>query len=92
MNGGYIMIDCTGLDLLSETSQTITGLYKKCADAMKTNKPVYAVNLTYGDYGPTTPVAVMLLQNGANQISASSMTLRLDITSADAVTITNYIS
>ena len=30
MNGGYIMIDCTGLDLTKgSTEQTITGLYSK---------------------------------------------------------------
>lgn len=91
MNGGYVMIDCTGMDLLAGESQTISGLYNKCVDAYQKNKPVYAVNVTFGDYGQLTPVAVMLVPTAANQISATAATLRIDVTSADVVTVTNYI-
>ena len=36
MNGGYIMIDCKGLDLTSREEQTISGLYKDMVTAIKT--------------------------------------------------------
>ncbi len=56
MNGGYIMIDCSGLDLSKgSTEQTINGIYKKVADSMAKNKPLYCVNAVWGDYGKNYP-------------------------------------
>ena len=38
MNGGYSMIDCTGLDL--GNLGTVTGLYEKAKAAINTGKPL----------------------------------------------------
>ena len=92
MNGGYIMVDCTGMDLRETDPQTISGIYEQVETAYKTNKPVYAVNIAWGDAGYMSPVAVMICKTGAKQYSATSATLRIDITDQDAVTINNYIS
>lgn len=52
MNGGYITLDCGTLDLAVETKQTITGLTAKLANAIKSEKPIYAL------IGGTSPISV----------------------------------
>lgn len=52
MNGGYITLDCGALDLAVETKQTITGLTAKLANAIKSEKPIYAL------IGGTSPISV----------------------------------
>lgn len=89
MNSGYVLIDCTGLDLKGETTQTIEGIYQKCAAALASGKPAYAGNVAWGDE-KITPISVMLTVDGSD-ITASACTLRLNISSDDSVTITNYI-
>ena len=89
MNSGYFLIDCTGLDLKGETTQTVVGLYQKCAAALASGKPSYAGNVAWGDE-KTTPIAVMLTVDDG-KITASACTLRLDIASDDSVKINNYI-
>lgn len=93
MNGGYVMIDCTGLDLLEQSGQNISKLYKQMVKAYNTNKPVYAVNCSWGGTKIITPIQVMLIPDvvGDDVMSATAATLRIDVTSADAVTVTNYI-
>lgn len=39
MNGGYAMIDCTGVDL--GNLGTVSGLYEKAKAAIATGKPLY---------------------------------------------------
>ena len=39
-NGGYIMVDCTGLDLNTDSKQTITGIFNKVDTAFKSGKPI----------------------------------------------------
>ena len=94
MNGGYVMIDCQGMDLLEQSGQTVAGLYDQMEKAYKINKPVYAVNCSWGGTKMVTPIQVMLIPDvaGTDVISASALTVRIDVTKANAVTITNYIS
>ena len=42
MKGGYILVDCGGLELNDSSSQSITGLYKRAQAALKSGKPVLA--------------------------------------------------
>lgn len=90
MNGGYIMLDCTGLDLTKETKQTVTGIYNKVQNAIASGKPVYACNMTW-DGTPISPTPVMLIQFDG-LVSASYATLRLDVDDDDGITITNYVA
>ena len=52
MNGGYITLDCGSLDLAVTTKQTIVGLTAKLANAIKSEKPIYAL------IGGTSPISV----------------------------------
>ena len=90
MNGGYIMVDCTGLDLtLGSTEQTISGLYAKSKAALATNKPIYANNTVWGEGNPMSPIQVFGWQATESLIIFTSSTLQIWVTSADKVTIGN---
>lgn len=85
---GYISIDCKGLNLLADSSQTITGLYNEIQEAIKTGKPMYAVNMVWGDVSSISPVQVFSVQwEGYVIITAS--TLQVIVTNEDVVTINN---
>lgn len=89
MNGGYVMIDCTGIDLLKgETPQTVTGLYAKVQVAMQTGKPIYAGNMIWGSGKPVTPVQVFAIQFD-DMVICTASTLQVRVNSSDVVTIVN---
>ena len=43
MNGGYALIDCTGLDL--NELGTVTGLYQQVKNAVENSKPMVLVDV-----------------------------------------------
>lgn len=91
MNGGYILIDATGLDLIKGlTPQTITGLYNKVKRAMIINKPMYCCNAIWGDDKPVTPIQFFAIDFG-DVIICTSATLQIIITPSDVVTINNLV-
>ena len=89
---GYIMIDVAGLDLTADTSEaaiTKTGLFAAAAAAIDTNKPIYITGAVNGLKGACTPI-----QAFGNKETAITLTVshyEVNITSADAVTITDLI-
>lgn len=85
---GYISIDCKGLNLLAETAQTISGLYNEIQEAIATGKPMYAINLVWGDVSAISPIQVFSVQWDGYVILTSS-TLQVIVTTADSVTINN---
>ena len=85
---GYIMIDCTGLNLLASESQTVNGLYAKCVEALETGKPCIACNLIYGAGVPMSPVPVFGIYEDDNIIFTASV-LQIVVTPEDGVTIIN---
>ena len=92
MKGGYIMIDCKGLDLTKGiTEQTITGLYNQVKEAHKLNKPIYAWNCIWGTDGKVSPIEVFAIIFDGYIICTSS-TLQVKVTNEDVVTVINLIS
>lgn len=92
MKGGYINIDCSGLDLTKgATEQTITGLYQTVKSAFKANKPIFAYNAIWGTNGIVSPIQVFIVDFGAKFVCTTS-TLQINVTKQDKVTITNLIS
>lgn len=94
MNGGYIMIDCTGLDLLlGETPQTVTGLHARIAEAVKTGKALYANNCIWGEGKPVTPVQVFAIYFAdIETYIVTASTLQIIVPKNDSVTIVNMAS
>lgn len=89
MNGGYINIDCGGLNLLAESAQTITGLYQTVFDAWKRGKPMYAYNCMWGET-LISPIAVFAIPfPDSNEIICTASTLQVVIKNDDTVTINN---
>lgn len=89
---GYIFVDVTGLDLTADTSEaaiTKAGLFALVSDAINTHKPIYVTGAVNGNKGACTPI-----QAFANKETAITLTVshyEVNITSADAVTITDLI-
>lgn len=86
--GGYVLVDCGGLNLLSESSQTITGLYKQCQDALATKKPILAVNCNWGTI-PVSPISVIGIQLEEDTITFTSATLQIVVGDDNGVIINN---
>lgn len=84
MNGGYSMVDCTGLDL--GNPGTINGLYAQVKNAVKSNKPIYLYNLVNGEQA-LTPIAVYGGLESSTSVFLSFSTTTLHISNADVVTI-----
>lgn len=92
MNGGYSMIDCTGLDLTKGSAeQTISGIYSGTQKCMESGKPIFANNCVWGTDGIVTPIAVMAIQF-PGYIIVTASTLQIVITENDVITITNLVS
>lgn len=91
MKGGYINIDCSGLDLTKATEQTIAGLYQTVKSAFKANKPIFAYNAIWGEKGIVSPIQVFVVDFGTKFVCTSS-TLQINVTNQDKVTITNLVT
>lgn len=89
MEFGYIMVDCGGLNLMSEASQTIAGLYAQLTEARATDKMIVACNMVWGDSGEVPPIPVILTAPDASTYVCAAGTLQIRVTSADVVTIVN---
>ena len=91
MNGGYIMLDCTGLDLIKgETPQSINGLYRNVSMAMNTHKPLFAYNCNWGGID-VSPIQTFAIQIAPDTIICTSSTLQIVIKNTDVVTINNMV-
>ena len=90
MNGGYIMVDCKRMNLLAQSSQTISGLYDRSKKAIKTGKPIYANNCEYGENVALTPISVFAIIED-NTIIFTSSILQIRVAPDDSVTITSLI-
>ncbi len=86
MNGGYILVDCTGLDLSLSTAQEITGIWDKAVDAMKAGKPIVASNCLYGT-AEVSPVTAFGWYISATEIVIVGATLHVHIKNDDTATV-----
>ena len=91
-NGGYVMVDCKGLDLIKgSTPQTIPGIYEDVQKAMKTGKEILACNCVWDTSLDVTPISVMAIQINATTVICTAATLQVIITSSDVITINNLV-
>lgn len=91
MNPGYILIDCTGVDLTVSTQQTVAGIYEKVAGAYAAGKPVFAGGMVYGDLGEISPVPLMLNRDGGTGYFATSSILQVHVETGGKVTVVSLI-
>lgn len=88
---GYIMVDCTGLELNDSTEQNVPGIYERASAALATGKPVYATNCEMNG-GYCSPVSVAAWQEDAHTIIATGHVFRVTIEDDDDVTVTNLVT
>lgn len=90
MKAGYVLVNASGLDLLSESTQTIAGIYDKCKAAMKTGKMIIVENVIWGDDGIISPIHVFAIDMGSTYgIYLTASTLQIRVSPANVVTIVN---
>lgn len=85
---GYVSVDCTGINLLAGEKQTVSGIFSKSTEAIETGKPIYAINLQYGEGVPMTPVSVMAIAEGGKYCFSASI-LQIWIDPEDGVEVVN---
>lgn len=86
MNGGYIMVDCLGLDI--NDLGTVAGLFDKLVTAFNTRKNVILEHIENDGYmlSPTATV-ITPQENGNYHFSVDNIVL--NITSGNVVTAVN---
>lgn len=93
MNGGYINIDASGLNIHETEKQTVNGIYKKTLDAKKADKPIFVYNAVFDDYGKISPIGVFCnFASDGKTIICTSSTLQIIVDENDGVEINNLIS
>ena len=92
MKGGYVLLDCTGLDLIKGlTKQTIVGIRERVEKVHTMGKPVYCVNSNW-DGVPMSPMNVMITKVGDDYIcTASTLQIYVEKT-GDKVHIVNMVA
>ena len=92
MKGGYVLVDCKGLDLTSGSTQTISGLYNKVKAAMATGKMIIVENCIWGENGAISPISVFGVDMGStNGIYLTVSTRQIRVSPANVVTIVNMV-
>lgn len=104
MKGGYMLVDCKGLSIDSESAVTVKGIFKAVSTALKRNKAVMLCNLRKSDGAsgtyPVTPVFAAVSETATESGGAIVLTVDFSIPgygldsaihfslSGDSVTIT----
>ncbi len=93
MKGGYMMVDCKGLDLTGgSTPQTITGIWGDAEKALASGKPIIAHNCVYGVGVPVSPVVCFGWRISTTEIVIVSATIHVHIKSDNTVTTIDVVA
>ena len=91
MNGGYFLLDCTGLDLTKDTAQSISGCWQNAVNALKSNKPIIAHNCVYGTGVKVSPVECFGWYIAADEIVIVGATLHIHVKNNDTCTVLDVV-
>ena len=82
---GYVVVDCTGIDLAAEEKVTIDGIFAAFTDAVNCGKPIFAENIV-GDDDAFSPANVVVYPSSGDYVFAlGGATITID--NEDGVTI-----
>ena len=87
MNGGYFLLDATGLDLSSSSAQSIAGCWQLAKNAIASKKPIIAHNCIYGSGVPVSPVTCFGWYLGESEIVIVGATLHIHVKSDNTCTV-----
>ena len=88
---GYVVVDCTGIDLLAQSKKTVAGIFDQVKAAYACGKPIFASGCEYGSGVPITPMQVMCLYEGGRYCLTASI-LQVWVDDEDGVTIVSLLS
>lgn len=91
LKGGYIIIDCKGLDLSSSTAQEIEDSFAIATRALNSGKPIIAKNCVYGN-APVSPVTCFAWAISATEIVIVGATLHIHVKSDNTATVLDVAS
>ena len=92
MNGGYVLLDCTGLDLSDDQPQYIVGSWDKAVTAIRAGKPIVAHNCEYGTGVPVSPVTCFGWYLDEDEIVIVGATLHIHVKDDDTCTVLDVVS
>ena len=82
---GYVVIDCTGIDLAAEDKLTVDGIFAAFTEAVNCGKPIFAENIV-NDAATLSPANVVVyLSSGDYVFTLGTATVTID--DEDGVTI-----
>jgi len=91
MNGGYVMLDFAGI----ANGDTVSGLYNRCNNAIKSGKPIFISNLDISvytcshvlatHYAPTSDDVLSL--GVATTLDGVGINIDISVSNTDVVTI-----
>ena len=84
MNGGYSLIDFSGVDL--GDLGTVTGIYEKTKAAIETGKPLVLSGIVNGEQG-FSPIVAYGGAESATSVFVSFFPVTLHISNADEITM-----
>lgn len=84
MNGGYVMVDCTGVDF--NNLGTVTGLYAKVKAAIAIGKPIVLHGIV-NDSQAFTPMVAYGGEESETSVFLSFYPVTLHISNLDVVTM-----
>lgn len=88
MNGGYINIDASGLDISKDVNQSINGFYKKILNAKKADKPIFLYNVVDGNSGKLSPIVVFCsFTSNGEIITCNFSSLQITVNKNDDVMV-----
>lgn len=84
MTNGYALIDCTGVDL--GDLGTVTGLYSKIKNALRTGKPLILENIVNSTQG-FSPINAYGGSESSTSVFLSFFPITLHVNSSDVVSM-----
>ncbi len=91
MNGGYFLVDCTGLNLANDTAQSIAGIWDKAKTALAVGKPIVCHNCIYGAGKLVSPVTCFGWQIADDEIVIVGATLHIHIKDDNTATVLDVV-
>lgn len=87
MNGGYFLLNATGLDLSSGSAQSIAGCWQLAKDAIASKKPIIAHNCVYGTGVTVSPVTCFGWYISTTEIVLVGATLHIHVKNDNTCTV-----
>ena len=82
---GYVVVDCTGIDLNASDPVTVAGIFAAFTDAVNCGKPIFAENIVNDDFALSPANVIVSLSSGDYVFPLGSATVTID--DEDGVTI-----